>query len=75
MTYQETLWKGKHIRLISLLSKRGIVHHHLARFCGMAGVVLGESKNGQLLIEFRTSWRGKKNLTVCVPSGCVREMW
>ena len=75
MTYQETLWKGKHIRLVSLISKSGKIHHQLAKYCGMAGEVLGEAKNGQLLIKFDVSWMGFHDLTRTVPSGCVREMW
>ena len=75
MTYQEVLWKGKTIQMISLLSRRGKVHQHLAKYCGMRGRVLNEAKNGMLLVEFECSWVGFKDLIRSVPAGCVQTLY
>ena len=64
MTYQEVLWKGKIVWVTGILSRGGRMHHTLRKYVGRAGMVQGESKNGQLLVQF-------KGHTRCIPAGCV----
>jgi hypothetical protein len=64
MTYQEVLWKGKQVWVVGILSKSGKLHRYLRKYVGRDGVVLGESKNGMLLVQF-----GKR--TRCIPAGCL----
>jgi hypothetical protein len=64
MTYQEALWKGKLVWIVSLMSKRGKMHRYVSNYVGRAGRVLGEAKNGMLLIQFKTHTRS-------IPAGCV----
>ena len=64
MTYQEVLWQGKIVQVVGILSKSRRLHYALRKYVGLAGTVLGESKNGQLLVRFRGHAR-------CIPAGCV----
>ncbi len=64
MTYQEALWQGKYVWIVSLMSKSGKMHRYVRRYVGRGGLVLGEAKNGMLLIQFT-------NHTRCIPAGCV----
>jgi len=67
MTYQEALWQGKYVWVTGILSKRGRIHMSLRPYVGCGGMVLKESKNGQLLVQFR------QNHTRCIPAGCIAE--
>jgi hypothetical protein len=64
MTYQEALWKGKRVLIVSLMSKNGRIHRYVKRHIGRDGIVLGEAKNNMLLIQFRNHARA-------IPAGCV----
>jgi hypothetical protein len=66
MTYQEVLWKGKIVWVTGILSYSGRMHMNLKKYVGRAGMVIGESKNGQLLVKF-------KGHTRCIPAGCLTE--
>jgi hypothetical protein len=66
MTYQEALWQGKYVWVVSLMSKSGKMHRYVRRYVGRGGQVIREAKNGMLLIQF-------KNHTRCIPAGCVVE--
>jgi len=66
MTYQEVLWQGKLVWVTGILSRSGRLHRALKPYVGRGGVVLRESKNGQLLVQFGLQTR-------CVPAGCVAE--
>lgn len=68
-TYQECIWQDKTVLVVSMMSKSGKVHTYVKRFVGRRGYVLGEAKNGMLLIRFQMSKRFKK--TISIPSGCV----
>jgi hypothetical protein len=52
MTYQEVLWQGKMVQVVSNLSRNKRVHKYVTRFYGLTGTVLREAKNGMLLIQF-----------------------
>lgn len=67
MTYQESIWKGKKVLVIGILSKSGKIHMKLKRYVGRTGIVKKESKNGMLLIEFKSHFRS-------IPAGCVIEL-
>lgn len=71
MTSQECIWKHKVVRLITIKGKRGPIHWGLAKYCGMPGEVLGDAKNGMLLIKFDTSWLENGDMIRCVPASCV----
>lgn len=71
MTYQECLWQGKTVLVVSIMSKSGKVHIYVKRFVGRQGIVLGEAKNGMLLIRFQMSKYFRK--TISIPAGCVIE--
>lgn len=71
MTYQECSWKDKTIMVVSMMSKSGKVHTYVKRFVGRQGYVLGEAKNGMLLIRFQMSKYFRK--TISIPAGCVIE--
>jgi hypothetical protein len=64
MTYQEALWQGKMVWIVSLMSKNGRMHRYVRNYVGRGGKVVGEAKNGMLLIQF-------ENHTRCIPAGCV----
>jgi hypothetical protein len=64
MTYQEALWKGKRVLIVSLMSKNGRIHRYVRKYIGRSGMVLGEAKNNMLLVQFENHTRG-------IPAGCV----
>lgn len=66
MTYQEVLWQGKYVWITGILSKSGRLHMYLRKYVGKGGFVVGESKNGRLLIRFSDHTRA-------IPAGCVTE--
>jgi hypothetical protein len=66
MTNQEVLWKGKTVWIVGILSRSGRLHYGLRKYVGRGGLVVGESKNNQLLIQFG-------NHTRAIPAGCVAE--
>lgn len=66
MTYQEVLWQGKYVWVVSLMSKSGKMHRYVRQYIGRGGKVLGESKNGMLLVQFKSHTRS-------IPAGCVVE--
>lgn len=69
MTYQEGIWKGKIVWVVSMMTKNGRIHRYLRKYVGMGGVVLCEAKNGMLLVEFGGTVRHAR----CIPSSCVVE--
>ena len=69
MTYQEALWQGKYVWIVSLMSKSGKMHRYVRKYVGRGGLVLGEAKNGMLLIQFKNH-HGIAH-TRCIPAGCV----
>lgn len=66
MTYQESIWQGKKVLVIGILSKSGNIHLNLKHYVGRTGIVNKEAKNGMLLVEFKTHFRS-------IPAGCVIE--
>lgn len=68
MTYQECIWKDKSVLVVSLLSKSRKVHMYVRKFVGKTGVVVGESKNGMLLIRFKGNHKTRYR---AIPAGCV----
>jgi hypothetical protein len=68
MTYQEVLWKDKYIWVVSIMTKNKRIHRYLKQYCGRVGHVVGEAKNGMLLVEFGF---GSKRHLRCIPSSCV----
>lgn len=70
-TYQECIWQDKTVLVVSMLSKSGKVHAYVKRFVGRRGTVLGEAKNGMLLIRFQMTKYFRKE--IAIPAGCVIE--
>lgn len=66
MTYQEAIWKGRYVWVTGILSKSGKLHRDYRKYVGRGGMVLGESKNNMLLVQF-------KNHTRAIPAGCLAE--
>ena len=66
MTHQEVLWKNKFVWVVGILSNSGRMHRDICNYVGRGGYCLGESKNGQLLVQFKGHIR-------CIPAGCVVE--
>ncbi len=66
MTLQEVLWQGKFVWVVSILSKSGKIHRYVRKYVGRGACILGEAKNGMLLLQF-------KNHTRAIPAGCVVE--
>jgi hypothetical protein len=76
MDYQECLWKGKIVWVVSIMSKNKVIHRYLKKYVGHGGFVLGTAKNNMLLIEFahRDFQTGRKiRQTRCIPASCVVE--
>ena len=65
MTRQEAIWKGKFVRVTGIVSNSGKEHPNLYRLVGRGGVVMGEAKNGMLLVRF-----SPKTLR-SIPAGCL----
>ena len=70
MTFQEVLWQGKIVWVTGILSKSGKIHRKYIDWVGRGGVVIGEAKNGMLLIRFTRSKGCEK---FAIPAGCVSE--
>lgn len=66
MTYQEAIWKGKYVWITGILSKSGRIHRAYRKYVGKGGMVVGEAKNGMLLVQFSKHTRA-------IPAGCVTE--
>lgn len=64
MTYQEVLWQGKYVWITGVKSKSGRLHRYVAKYVGRGGAVVGEAKNGMLLVQFKSHTRA-------IPAGCV----
>ncbi len=71
MTYLECIWKDKIVIVTGILSNRGIIHPYVRQFVGRSGVVVGESKNNQLLIRFEIRGRIRYR---SIPPGCVSQL-
>lgn len=63
-TYQEIEWEGQYVWVAGILSRSGRMHYNLRHYVGRGGMVLGESKNGMLQVQF-------KNHVRCIPAGCL----
>ncbi len=70
MTAQETLWAGKKVLVVSMVSKSGKVHYYLRKYVGMHGRFVREAKNGMLLIRFASK---KGNIDRSIPAGCCMQ--
>lgn len=64
MTYQESLWQGRRVLVVTSISKRGNMHRHVWPYLGLTGSVVREAKNGMLLVQF-------ENHTRAIPAGCL----
>lgn len=64
MTHQEVLWQGKLVWVTGLMSKSGKLHRYVRKYVGLGGIVLGEAKNGMLLVRFNRHTRA-------IPAGCL----
>lgn len=74
MTYQEIKWMNKIIWVTGIMSNSRKLHRNLVKYVGRGGQVIGESKNGQLLVRFVHRVDGIKKIEDrCIPSGCVEE--
>ena len=69
MTHQETIWQGRYIWVVSIMSKSGKIHRYVRKYVGRSGEVLGEAKNGMLLIQFKNQ-HGAEHIR-SIPAGCV----
>jgi hypothetical protein len=70
MTHQEVLWQGRCVIVASLCSKSGKLHRYVKRYIGLEGFVLGQAKNGMLLIQFSDKF-GEREFIRAIPAGCV----
>lgn len=66
MTPREVEYKDKIVVVVSLVSRSGRIHMYVRRYMGRFGQVVGEAKNGMLLIQF-----GKCGGHRAIPAGCV----
>lgn len=75
MDYQECIWKGKIVWVVSIMSKNMVIHRYLKNYIGKGGYVIGTAKNNMLLVEFDR--RGRLGVKYrhhrCIPSSCVVE--
>lgn len=69
MTPQEIQYQGKRVYVTGIVSKSGNIHTYVKRYVARSGLVIGQSKNGMLLIKF-TNKRYQTH-TRCIPAGCV----
>ena len=70
-TYQECLFAGKEVIVVSTVSKGNRIHSFVKPYIGFLGIVEREAKNGMLLIKFRYSWCHYDHYRA-IPAGCVR---
>lgn len=64
MTYQEVLLQGKVVLVTGMVSRSGKCHKYVKKYVGRQGCVIGEAKNGMLLVAFG-------NRSRAIPAGCV----
>ena len=64
MTRQEAIWKNKYVWVVGILSRSGKLHYTYRKYVGRGGKVVGEAKNGMLLVEFSRHVRA-------IPAGCL----
>lgn len=64
MTYQEAIWQNKYVWVSGILSKSGKLHYSYRKYVGKGGMVVGEAKNGMLLVRFSKHTRA-------IPAGCL----
>lgn len=67
-TYQECLYKDKAVYVTGMVSRSGKIHRYVRKFVGRSAWVLGEAKNGMLLLEFK---QGYGRVRRAIPAGCV----
>ena len=72
MTYLESVYKDKIVVVTGIKSNRGVLHPRIRKYVGRAGTVVGESKNGQLLVRFKLL-RSRSHLRA-IPPGCVSKL-
>jgi hypothetical protein len=65
MTFQEVIWQGKTVLVLSMMSNRGKIHYYVKKYIGLKGVVEREAKNGMLLVRF-DEFHAR-----AIPAGCV----
>ena len=65
MTSQEVLWENKLVWVVSIKSRAGKLHRFVREYVGRGGLVIGEAKNGMLLVRF------KRNHVRAIPAGCL----
>lgn len=65
MTYQEVIWQGHLVWVTGIMSKSGKCHRYVRKYVGRGGRVIGEAKNGMLLIQF------DRHVRRAIPAGCV----
>lgn len=70
-TYQECLYKDKAVYVVGMTSRSGKVHRYVRKFVGRTGWVIGQSKNGMLLLEFK---KGYGRECRAIPAGCVQPV-
>lgn len=65
MTIQEAIWKDQLVWVVGIMSRSGKLHRYVREYVGRGGVVVGEAKNGMLLVQF------KRNHVRSIPAGCL----
>ena len=70
MTYLEVHWKFKLVTITSIVANSGKIHLYLKKYVGRSGIVIGESKCGRLLIQFKSP---NKSHNRAIPAGCVSD--
>lgn len=65
MTPQEIKFEGKFVWVTGILSKSGKMHRFVKDYIGRGGMVLGEAKNGMMLVQF------KRKHVRAIPAGCL----
>ncbi len=70
-TYQECLFAGKEVIVVSMVSKGNRIHSFVKPYVGHVGIVEREAKNGMLLVKFTYSWCHYDHYRA-IPSGCVK---
>ncbi len=71
MTHQESIWNGKYVLVVSLVSKSGKVHMPVRKYVGRTGRFVREAKNGMLLVRFEEA---SSNKDVSIPAGCCMKL-
>lgn len=71
MTYQECIYKGKKVMITGIISRSGKLHSHVTRYVGSICRVLGDAKNGMLLLHVPIGRFHPTFRKISVPAGCV----